>query len=268
MSVPFHVTRGDGPIVLGMPHVGTQVPAEIASRLNDEGKVLRDTDWHIEDLYRDLIPGLTVVQATFHRYVIDANRDPSGQSLYPGASTTELVPTTTFDGTPIWQQGQEPTADDIAHRLATRHAPYHAALAAEMERVRAKHGVAILYDCHSIRSIIPWLFEGTLPDFNTGTNNGATCDAAIEAAVADEAAQSGHSNILNGRFKGGWTTRHYGRPAEGFHAIQMELAQSSHLATETPPFALDPSKTASLRPILARMLTRLTDLAPTLAQKR
>ena len=268
MSKPVIVTRGDGPIVLGMPHVGTHVPAEIASRLNDEGRVLRDTDWHIEDLYRDVIPGLTVVQATFHRYVIDANRDPSGQSLYPGASTTELVPTTTFDGTPIWQAGQEPTAEDIAHRLATFHAPYHAALAAELDRVRARHGVAILYDCHSIRSLIPWLFEGTLPDFNTGTNNGATCDPAIESAVAGEAAKSGRTNILNGRFKGGWTTRHYGRPSEGLHAIQMELAQSSHLTTEAPPFALDASKTASLRPILARMLTRLTDLAPTLAQKR
>jgi N-formylglutamate deformylase len=268
MSKPVIVTRGDGPIVLGMPHVGTHVPAEIASRLNDEGRVLRDTDWHIEDLYRDVIPGLTVVQATFHRYVIDANRDPSGQSLYPGASTTELVPTTTFDGTPIWQAGQEPAAKDIAHRLATFHAPYHAALAAELERVRARHGVAILYDCHSIRSVIPWLFEGTLPDFNTGTNNGATCDPAIEAAVAGEAAKSGRTNILNGRFKGGWTTRHYGRPSEGMHAIQMELAQSSHLTTEAPPFALDASRTASLRPILARMLTRLTDLAPTLAQKR
>ena len=268
MSGPFIVTRGDGPIVLGMPHVGTHVPAEIASRLNDEGRVLRDTDWHIEDLYRDVIPGLTVVQATFHRYVIDANRDPSGQSLYPGASTTELVPTTTFDGTPIWQAGHEPTTEDIAHRLATFHAPYHAALAAELDRVRARHGVAILYDCHSIRSVIPWLFEGTLPDFNTGTNNGATCDPAIESAVAGEAAKSGRTNILNGRFKGGWTTRHYGRPSEGLHAIQMELAQSSHLTTEAPPFALDASKTASLRPILARMLTRLTDLAPTLAQKR
>ena len=172
--------------------------------------------------FRDLIPGLSVVQATFHRYVIDANRDPSGQSLYPGASTTELVPTTNFDGSPIWKDGEEPTSGEIAARLRDWHAPYHAALAGEMERVRDRHGVAILFDCHSIRSVIPWLFEGTLPDFNTGTNNGTTCDPLIEAAIAGEAAASGRTHVLNGRFKGGWTTRHYGRPAEGFHAVRIE----------------------------------------------
>ena len=224
MTAPFAVLRGDGPVVLGMPHVGTHVPDAIRARLNDEGRTLRDTDWHVEDLYRDLIPGVSVVQASFHHYVIDANRDPSGQSLYPGASTTELVPTTNFDGAPIWQPGAEPSADEIAARLADWHAPYHAALLAELERVRDRHGVAILLDCHSIRSVIPWLFDGTLPDFNTGTNNGVTCDPAIEAAVAGEAAASGRTHVLNGRFKGGWTTRHYGRPAEGIHAIQMELA--------------------------------------------
>lgn len=268
MTQPFTITHSDGPVVLGMPHVGTHVPPDIAARLNDEGRVLRDTDWHIEKLYRDLIPGLTVVQANFHRYVIDANRDPSGQSLYPGASTTELVPTTNFDGAPIWKPGEEPSADEIAARLADWHAPYHAALSAQMARVRDRHGVAILFDCHSIRSVIPWLFDGTLPDFNTGTNNGATCAPAIEAAVAGEAAASGRTNVLNGRFKGGWTTRHYGRPAEGFHAIQLELAQASHLTTETPPFALDSEKSAVLRPVLIRMLARLTALAPHLAQKR
>lgn len=268
MTKAFSVIRGEGPIVLGMPHVGTHLPYDIAQRLNDEGHILRDTDWHIDTLYRDLIPGLTVVQANFHRYVIDANRDPTGQSLYPGASTTELVPTTNFDGTPIWQDGAEPTMTEIAARLVSWHAPYHAALMAEMERVRARHGVAILFDCHSIRSVIPRLFDGTLPDFNTGTNDGATCAPVIEAAVAEEAAASSRSHVLNGRFKGGWTTRNYGRPDEGFHAIQMELAQSSHLEREDQPFALDAAKSAVLRPVLARMLTRLTQLAPSLAQKR
>lgn len=268
MSAPFTVTRGDGPIVLGMPHVGTDVPQDIRDRLNDEGRLLRDTDWHVDRLYAGLIPGLTVVRANFHRYVIDANRDPSGQSLYPGATTTDLVPLTTFDGTPIWREGAEPGDDDTAARLATFHAPYHAALAAELDRVKARHGVAVLWDCHSIRSVIPWLFDGTLPDFNIGTNGGATCDPRIEAATVEATRASGRTNVLNGRFKGGWTTRHYGRPAEGFHAIQMELAQASHLATETPPFDLSPAKAADLRPALAAMLSRLAALAPTLAEKR
>lgn len=268
MSAAITVTQGDGPIVLGMPHVGTFVPADVTARLNDEGRVLRDTDWHVDRLYEGLIPGLTVVRAKFHRYVIDANRDPSGQSLYPGASTTDLVPLTSFDGAAIWRDGAAPSPEDVAGRLKTYHAPYHAALAAELDRVKARHGVAILWDCHSIRSVIPWLFEGTLPDFNIGTNGGATCDPRIEAATVSAAQGSGRSNVLNGRFKGGWTTRHYGRPAEGLHAIQMELAQSSHLATEAPPFALDPAKAAALRPVLARMLGQLAELAPALAQKR
>ncbi len=262
------ITRGDGPIVLGMPHTGTAVPDAIRDRLNDEGRVLRDTDWHVDTLYRDLIPGLTVVRANVHRYVIDLNRDPSGQSLYPGAATTDLVPTTNFDGAPIWKPGAKPTEADIADRLRRYHAPYHAALATELDRVRARHGVVILWDCHSIRSVIPWLFTGTLPDFNIGTNGGVTCDAGLESAVADEAVASGRTHVLNGRFKGGWTTRHYGRPGDGIHAIQMELAQASHLTSETPPFALDTAKTEHLRPVLARMLARLADLAPSLAEPR
>jgi formiminoglutamase len=268
MTEVVAISRGEGPIVLGMPHVGTFLPAAIRDRLNDEGRMLRDTDWHVDRLYSDLIPGLTVVRAVFHRYVIDANRDPSGQSLYPGAATTDLVPTTTFDGAPIWQAGLEPSAADIADRLRCYHAPYHAALAAELERVRARHGVAILWDCHSIRSVIPRLFAGRLPDLNIGTNGGVTCDARIAAAVLEEAAASGRTHVLNGRFRGGWTTRHHGRPAAGIHAIQMELAQASHLASEAPPFALDATRTGRLRPVLARMLTRLAALAPSLAEPR
>lgn len=268
MNPVVAVTRGDGPIVLGMPHAGTFVPDAIRERLNEEGRILRDTDWHIDRLYDDLIPDLTVVRATFHRYVIDANRDPSGESLYPGATTTDLVPTTTFDSTPIWLPGASPAKAEIEDRLNRFHAPYHAALAAEVARVKARHGVAILWDCHSIRSVIPWLFDGTLPDFNTGTNGGATCDPRIEAAVVDAAEASGRTNVLNGRFKGGWTTRHYGQPKDSVHAIQMELAQASYLTNEAPPFLYDPEKAARLRPILARMLSRLADLAPSLAQPR
>jgi formiminoglutamase len=262
---PVVVTRGDGPVILGMPHVGTQVPDAIAARLNSEGLVLRDTDWHIDRLYADLLPGATIVAATFHRYVIDANRDPSGASLYPGASTTELVPTTNFDGAPIWRPGAEPTADDIVHARAQFHAPYHAALADEIARVKAKHGIAILYDCHSIRSVIPWLFQGVLPDFNLGTDGGKTCAPAIEQTAFEICRATGRTHVLNGRFRGGWTTRHYGRPHEGIHAIQMELVQSSHLVREEPPFDLDPNKAAALRPVLSLLLQRLTDLAPSLA---
>jgi N-formylglutamate deformylase len=262
MTATFHTTKGTSPVILAFPHTGTDVPPEIHDRLNDNGKRLADTDWYIHDLYAGLLPEATTVRATFHRYVIDANRDPSGTSLYPGQNTTGLVPETDFDGVAIWREGQEPTEADIAQRLAQFHAPYHAALAAEIERVKAIHGVAVLYDCHSIRSKIPFLFEGRLPDFNIGTDMGRTCDPSIEAAVAEIAAKAdGYTSILNGRFKGGWTTRHYGKPEQGVHAIQMELSQISHLTTEAPPFAYNEEKAARLRVHLKAILERIETIA-------
>lgn len=256
------IKQGTSPVILGLPHTGTDVPEAIWNRLNDNGRLLADTDWHIHELYDGLLADATSVRATFHRYVIDANRDPAGGSLYPGQNTTELVPTTDFDGKPIWKSGEEPTEADIAERVAAFHAPYHAALAAEIERVKSIHGIAVLYDCHSIRSVIPFLFDGTLPDFNVGTNLGITCAPEIEAAVENVVASAaGYTHIVNGRFKGGWTTRHYGRPQEGSHAIQMELAQSTHLATEAPPFAYDADKADRLRIHLKDILERIERIA-------
>ncbi len=257
---PVEVTRGDGPVVLAMPHTGTHVPEAILARLTPRGRTLADTDWHIDRLYDGLLPGATVVRATFHRYVIDANRPPSGESLYPGQNTTGLVPLTDFDGEPLWTE--PPGAAEVEARRRDFHAPYYAALAAELDRIRARHGVAIVYDCHSIRSRIPFLFDGLLPDFNIGTNGGTTCAPEIEAAIARLCAGAeGYTSVLNGRFRGGWTTRHYGRPSEGLHAVQMELAQSTHLATEAPPFAYDPAKAMRLRRHLGAILATLQDLA-------
>ncbi|VDC20453.1 N-formylglutamate deformylase [Pseudogemmobacter humi] len=261
------IARGDGPVILAFPHVGTGLPPGVAARLNDEGLLLRDTDWHIDRLYADLIPGLTTITATQSRYVIDLNRDPAGNSLYPGQTTTGLIPETTFDDVPIWRAGHGPQPADIAHWLDQVHRPYHAALAAEIARVRARHGVAVLYDCHSIRSRIPWLFPGVLPDLNIGTDGGTTCAPELETAVAEIARDSGHSWVLNGRFRGGWTTRHYGRPQDGVHAIQMELAQISHLAAEEPPFATDPDKAAHLRLTLTKIVSALAEIAPGLARR-
>lgn len=263
---PVEVTRGAGPLVLGLPHTGTWLPGDVAARLNANGRALADTDWHVERLYDGLLAGATTVRASFHRYVIDANRDPGGASLYPGQNTTGLCPKTDFDGKPIWKPGGAPDAAEIETRRRDFHAPYHAALAGEMDRVRAAHGVAILYDCHSIRSRIPFLFEGTLPDFNIGTFGGQSCAPAVERAVTEAArAARPDSTVLNARFKGGWSTRHYGRPAEGWHAVQMEIAQRSYM-NEAPPWAHDAGKAARLRPVLAAILACLAAIAPTLGE--
>lgn len=260
---PVEIHQGDSPIVLGLPHTGTYVPDAILADLNPRGRGLDDTDWHIHTLYNGVLDGATTVRATFHRYVVDSNRDPSGISLYPGQNTTGLVPLTDFDGHDIWTT--PPTQAQIEERREQFHVPYHAALLAELTRVHKLHGVVILYDCHSIRSGIPFLFEGTLPDFNIGTNLGTTCASAIETMTQEICtAATGYTSVTNGRFQGGWTTRHYGRPHNGFHAIQMELAQSTYLADESAPWACDPDKCARLRKHLTSILTKLAELAPTL----
>lgn len=255
------VIQGDSPLVLGMPHTGTWLPMIVQAQLNERGHALADTYWHIDQLYDGLLPGATIVRARFHRYVIDANRDPAGHSLYPGQNTTGLVPLTDFNGQEIWDD--VPSDADLADRRALYHAPYHAKLRAEMERVRDQHGFAILYDCHSIRGEIPFLFDGPLPDLNIGTNLSTTCDPSIEALVERRAvAARGLSSVTNGRFKGGWTTRHYGRPDQGWHAIQMEIAQRAYLTKEAPPWTYDAAKADRLRDTLGAMLTELSRWRP------
>ena len=251
------VVIGEGPLLLAQPHGGLAIPDDILARLNDRGREKADTDWHITRLYDGLVANATRVSTPIHRYVIDANRDPRGRTLYPGQNTTSLCPTTTFDGAPIYRPGQEPSPDEIAERQRLYHQPYHDALRDQLERIRQRHGFAILYDCHSIRSRIPFLFEGKLPDFNIGSNDGRSCDAALEAAVTETCeAAAGYSSVVNGRFKGGWTTRHYGEPERGRHAIQMELAQCRYML-EQPPWSWDAAAAEKLRAILAAILQNL-----------
>lgn len=257
MTQPVVTRQGSSPVILGLPHTGTFVPEELWQKLNAEGRNLRDTDWHVDRLYDGLLGDATTVRATFHRYVIDANRDPSGKSLYPGQNTTGLVPLGDFDNRPIWEH--EPDDDGIAWRLALFHKAYHSALAAEIDRVLALHDVVVLYDCHSIRSVIPRLFEGELPIFNIGTNGGASCAPQVEAITTRAARQSGLPWVANGRFKGGWITRRYGNPANGVDAIQMELACRFYM-DESPdpvPAAYSPERAAAARHWLHALLDEL-----------
>jgi len=261
------VTRGSSPFILSMPHPGTGVPPEVAAQLNARGKLVEDTDWHMRQLYGFAAPfEPTVVEAQLSRFVIDLNRDPAGVSLYPGQATTELVPTTTFDGAPIWQT--TPGAAEIERRKAAYFQPYHTALAAEIERVKAEHGYCVLWDCHSIKSVIPRLFDGTLPMLNLGTNSGQSCAASVEAAAVAAMAGQPLTQIANGRFKGGWITRHYGRPAERVHALQMEIALSAYLSEENAPWAFDAPKAATLQTALSAIIAAALDAAKTLERSR
>lgn len=253
------VLRGEAPLVIAFPHGGTDL-AGLEGAFVSPWLARRDADWWIDSLYgfaRDM--GATMVGTTISRSVIDANRDPSGASLYPGQATTELCPTTTFDGEPLYT-GALPEEGEIARRRTAYFEPYHAALAAELERLRARHGKVVLYDAHSIRSHVPRLFDGELPVFNIGTNGGQTCAGELETAIARICAASGQPWVLNGRFKGGWTTRHYGAPRDGIHAVQMELAIRAYMDEPAvpdegnwpPPFR--PARAVDLAQHLARIL--------------
>ncbi len=256
MTPVYTLQRGGSPLILSIPHAGRDLMPGLPERLTPTGRSLIDTDWWLERLYGFAGGELdaTILTANYSRYVIDLNRDPSGASLYPGQASTELVPTTTFDGEPLYFPGQELHRDEIAQRRATYFDPYHTALAAEIARIRAAHGYAMLYDCHSIRSVVPRLFPGTLPVFNLGTNQGASCALSLEAAIADViASAAGFTYIVNGRFKGGWITRHYGRPGDSVHAVQMELACRAYM-DETPPFAFREAKMARVQAVLREVL--------------
>ncbi len=219
------VTRGDAPLVVSVPHAGTQFPEGVERRFVSPWLARKDADWWLDRLYAFAAGlGATVVRTAISRSVIDVNRDPRGVSLYPGQATTALCPLDTFDGEALYGAGGEPDAGEIAERRAHYFDPYHAALAAELVRLRARHAHVVLYDGHSIRSVIPRLFDGTLPQWNIGTNDGQSCASALTRIVESRCDVSGLARVTNGRFKGGYITRHYGRPAGGVHALQMELA--------------------------------------------
>lgn len=262
-SLPWlTVARGEAPLIVSLPHTGTEIPAPYDRGLVSPWLARKDADWWIERLY-DFAAGLgaTVIRTAISRTVIDVNRDPSGASLYPGQATTELCPTTTFDGEPLYVAGAEPDAASIAERRQRFFDPYHAALRAEAGRLRERHGHVVVYDCHSIRSVIPRLFEGTLPHFNIGTNGGVSCAAPLSGAVEKLCAESGLTNVVNGRFKGGYITRSLGRPDAGIHAIQMELACRGYMkeplgpvAEDTWPTPYDAAVAAPMRETLIRIL--------------
>ena len=255
---PFRLQRGSTPLLVSIPHCGTHVPAEIAGRLTPEARLLADTDWHVERLY-DFAAGLgaSVLAATHSRYVVDLNRPPDGAALYPGADNTELCPTTTFARQAIYLEDRLPDAAEIERRVETRWRPYHETLAAELGRLRAEHGIALLFDAHSIRSRVPRFFEGRLPDLNLGTVGGDSVDAGLATrllGICEGAA--GFSSVLNGRFTGGYITRAYGRPAEGVHAVQLEQSQITYM-NEDPPFGYRPDLAAAVRPILEALLAEM-----------
>jgi N-formylglutamate deformylase len=254
MSPPlFHLTRGSAPLFASFPHSGTYLPAEIAARITPAALALPDTDWHVPLLYKFLdAMGASRIEATHSRYVVDLNRPPDDQELYAGQKKTGLVPMETFAGLALYREGETPTADEIVARRKFWQ-PYHDALAQELSRLKAIHGSVILWDAHSIESVLPSLFEGRLPDLNLGTFDGKSCDGDITEAVFETAKQSGFTTVLNARFKGGYITRHYGARKKGIQAIQLEMAQAIYM-DEGPPFTYRPDRAAKVTTTIRAMI--------------
>ena len=260
----WELSRGDAPLIIDVPHAGTHLPDAIAFRLTEAARTVPDTDWHVDTLYAFARgTGATMLVATHSRYVVDLNRDPSGAALYPGADNTELCPTRSFANAPIYGNGDSPTEREIAARRSVFFDPYHATLAAEIQRVRARHGYAILLDAHSIGSEVPRFFKGRLPDLNLGTVQGASCAPEAQSLAAEVLKHAKpFTHVVNGRFTGGYVTRHYGHPDEDVHALQLEMAQSAYM-DEAPPFRYDPRKAASLIGVLERLVFALSEWRPT-----
>ena len=251
----FNLRKGRIPLVVSMPHIGLAIPSEIAQTMTAAAKPRDDTDWHLETLYDFLENlGASLLTPVYSRYVVDLNRPPGGPTMYPGQDNTPVCPVDTFDRVPLYAAGRAPDASEIERRIQTYWHPYHTALENELARVRQEHGVALLWDAHSVRSVVPRFFEGRLPDFNLGTVGGLSCGPGLGERLLDIANASGrYSSVLNGRFVGGFVTRSHGRPKSDIHAVQLELSQITYM-DESPPYAFDNQRAQQLRPLLRLLL--------------
>ncbi|MGN6317838.1 N-formylglutamate deformylase [Trinickia sp.] len=255
----FLFDQGNIPLVVSIPHVGTEIPESLRERMTPAALEMADTDWHLDRLYAFARrAGASILAARFSRYVIDLNRPPGGETLYPGRTTTSLCPTETFRGEPVYREGCVPNEVAIGRRLDTYWEPYHACLRAEIDRLTRMFGHVLLWEAHSIASVLPRLFDGKLPDFNFGTNGGKSCAPAVVAAATATLAGQPYTHVLNGRFKGGYITRAFGLPEERVHAIQLEMRQSTYM-DEASPFRYRPDLASKVSPVVERMVMAATD---------
>lgn len=252
MSDVFTFEPGSGPLLVSVPHDGRQVPPALWERMTDAGRGLPDTDWHVARLYdfvRELDASLLV--ANYSRYVIDLNRPASDDALYPGQLATGLCPEQTFAGDAIYASGGV-SPDEQQDRIERYWRPYHEQLRAVLEGLTERFGHALLWDAHSIPSRVPRLFDGELPELNIGTHGGRSCDPSIERAIDHAAASSPFGSVLNGRFQGGFITRHYGNPADRVEAVQLEISQRVYMDERARSY--DPEKASRLRGTLRHLL--------------
>ncbi len=254
MTETYTLHRGTSPLFISIPHNGTKLPDALMTRLTADAQRVPDTDWNVAKLYafaHEL--GASMIVPEFSRYIIDLNRPRDNAPLYPGQNSTALCPLTTFTGAPLYVPGHEPDDAEIAARIEQYWHPYHSALAEEIERISQAHDRVVLWEAHSIPTKMPFLFEGALPDLNIGTAGGDSCSPGLQKRLVNALeAQKDYSFVLNGRFKGGYITRHYGKPSRGVDAIQLELTQANYMDETT--FAYNENRAAKLQVVIRRLL--------------
>ncbi len=265
----FTLHRGHAPLLISLPHVGTLIPADQQPRYVERALAVEDTDWFLDRLYAFAVEqGASLIVPAYSRYLIDLNRSSDNQPMYPGRNNTELCPTRAFTGDPLYRDGDEgddgaaPDAAEVERRITSYWQPYHDTLQNELDRLHAAHGHAVLFDAHSIKSELPWLFEGTLPHMNLGTVNGSSCAPALRAALsAVFAAQQTYSHVTDGRFKGGHITRHFGQPQRGLHAVQLEMCWRAYM-DESKPYRWNDERAAQVTPLLRLLVQVMVDWRP------
>ena len=254
MNTVFELHQGTSPLLVSVPHAGTRIPAHLQALYTAKALQVDDTDWLLDQLYAFVkTQGAGLIVPQFSRYLIDLNRPPQDVPMYPGVNNTGLCPLTDFEGVPLYQSDCAPSTLQIQERIAAYWQPYHDALANELARLKALHGFAVLLDGHSIKSHLPWLFDGKLPDLNIGTASGTSCAPALRHAIGQLLnGQTDFSHALDGRFKGGFITRHYGRPSDGIHAVQLEKCWSTYMH-ESSPYAIDEHRLPKIEGFLASL---------------
>ena len=259
----FTLHRGSAPLLVSIPHAGTAIPADQRHRYVDRALQVEDTDWFLDRLYAFVTDlGASLLVPTHSRYLVDLNRPPENTPMYAGQNNTELCPTRFFTGELLYRPGQAPDAAEVARRVDGYWRPYHGALQAELQRLHALHGHAVLFDAHSIKSELPWLFDGQLPHMNLGTVGGTSCAPTLRDALAGVfAAQPAYSHVVDGRFKGGHITRQHGRPQQGVHAVQLEMCWRAYM-DEAPPWRWDDTRAAQVTPLLRRLVQSMIDWRP------
>jgi len=249
----FEYQEGGSPLLISVPHDGRDIPASIQKQMTEVAVSIPDTDWHVAQLYEfghEL--GASMIVAKYSRYVVDLNRSASDAALYEGQVSTGLCPAKTFAGEDIYRDGNGVSVTEKERRVEAYWQPYHQQIRHRLQQLKDRFGFALLWDAHSIPSEVPALFPGELPVLNIGTNNGASCTPQMCAVVAAAARESAYSAVVDDRFRGGYITRHYGRPGNDQYAIQLELAQRSYMNEASREF--DDDKAQELTKLLKEML--------------